>query len=314
MLKTDVLIIGGGPAGAACALRLRQLSIQFVVLDKAAFPRQKPCAGWITPEIFDLLGRKPSDYPGQLTKIDLFKISLRGLKFTLPTHQYAIRRLEFDAWLLSLAEAEPIQHTVQKIETVDGGYQIDDRYQANYLVGAGGTHCPVRKALCPHDHATKNQQLILAKEEEFPYDIADYRCHLWFFEDGLPGYSWYVPKTGGYLNVGIGASASGLREEGSTLNEFWQKYLDKLEDLQLVQGHNFKPIGYSYYLRGKSPQIRRGNAFFVGDSLGLATRDMGEGIRPAIQSGIMAAEMIHSGLDEKIKNIPRFSFPSIIFN
>jgi len=312
MLKTDVLIIGGGPAGAACALRLRQLSIQFVVLDKAAFPRQKPCAGWITPEIFDLLDRKPGDYPGYLTKFYSFNISFRGLKFTLPTHQYAIRRMEFDAWLLSLAEVTPIQHTVQKIETVDGGYQIDDCYQANYLVGAGGTHCPVRRALFPHDQASKNQRLIITKEEEFPYDIADYRCHLWFFEDGLPGYSWYFPKAGGYLNVGIGASASGLRNKGSTLNEFWHRHLEKLEDLKLVQGHKFKPIGYSYYLRSKSPQIRKGNAFLVGDALGLATCDMGEGIRPAIQSGIMAAEMINSGLDEKIKNIPRFSFPSLI--
>jgi flavin-dependent dehydrogenase len=41
------------------------------------------------------------------------------------------------------------------------------------------------------------------------YPFSDERCHLWFFEDGLPGYAWYVPKADGYLNVGIGGSAHG---------------------------------------------------------------------------------------------------------
>ena len=73
--------------------------------------------------------------------------------------------------------------------------------------GAGGTRCPVHRAffreLAPREEAL--QAAVL--EEEFAYDWSDGTCRLWFFERGLPGYGWYVPKAGGHLNVGIGAMA-----------------------------------------------------------------------------------------------------------
>lgn len=47
--NVDVIIVGGGPAGAACAWKLSQHQVDLLVLDKATFPRVKPCAGWITP-------------------------------------------------------------------------------------------------------------------------------------------------------------------------------------------------------------------------------------------------------------------------
>ncbi|MCK4821330.1 FAD-dependent oxidoreductase, partial [bacterium] len=50
MINTDVIIVGGGPAGATCAWRLRQSNIRCIILDKQRFPRTKICAGWITPE------------------------------------------------------------------------------------------------------------------------------------------------------------------------------------------------------------------------------------------------------------------------
>ena len=49
----DVVIVGGGPAGSACAWRLRQAGLEVVVIDKAIFPRDKVCAGWITPQVLD---------------------------------------------------------------------------------------------------------------------------------------------------------------------------------------------------------------------------------------------------------------------
>ncbi len=312
MIETDVLIVGGGPAGSACAWRLNQHHHKALILDQANFPRVKPCAGWITPAVFRHLGITPDDYPYGLTRFSSFKISLKGFRFTMPTHQYAIRRIEFDAWLLERAGTEFNNHRVKNIEIVDGRYIVDDQFSAHYLVGAGGTHCPVRRMLFNPDKALKKDGLIVAKEEEFAYSYHDDRCYLWFFEDKLPGYAWYVPKAEGYLNVGIGGSAQGLKDRKVTLNEHWDLLLEKLEDEGLVTGHDFKPDGHSYYLRSKSPQFRQGNAFLVGDALGLATRDMGEGIGAAIQSGILAADAIANHNSYAINSIPRFSFPSLI--
>lgn len=311
MQTTTVIIVGSGPAGAACAWQLARHNIPCLILDKAVFPRVKPCAGWITPKVFQYLELQPEKYPHGLTNFTSFLISLRGLKFRLPTHQYAIRRVEFDTWLLERSGVEAQQHQVHQIEIKAGNFVVDNQYSANFIVGAGGTHCPVRRALFDIQSKKHKGSLIITKEEEFAYPYHDDRCHLWFFEDGLPGYAWYVPKADGYLNVGIGGNAAGLQARRQSLNAHWIRLVEKLDRSGLVNGHNFQPQGYSYTLRGKAPRVRQGNAFLVGDALGLATRDMGEGIGAAIHSGLLVADAIIYDQPYEISAIPRYSFPSI---
>ena len=57
MDRCDVLIVGGGPAGSSCAWRLVTAGLDVVVVDKANFPRDKVCAGWITPAVVRVNGR-----------------------------------------------------------------------------------------------------------------------------------------------------------------------------------------------------------------------------------------------------------------
>ena len=112
MRKHKVVIVGGGPAGAACAEKLVQAGLKPLVVDKKNFPRHKVCAGWLTPGVFDSLGVHPDDYPGDLSIFPSLKIYLNGLPIRRRGAQYAIRRLEFDHWLLDRAGAELIQHEV----------------------------------------------------------------------------------------------------------------------------------------------------------------------------------------------------------
>ena len=312
MIKTDVLIIGGGPAGSACARRLKQANVRSILLDKADFPRFKPCAGWITPQVLEWVGREIDSYPHGLTEFTSFDVSINGLKFKLPTHQYSIRRFEFDAWLLELAEPEFHLHEVKQIRLENGEYVVDDEYSARYLVGAGGTHCPVYQTLFSQPSPRTPGALIVAQEQEFQYKVKDARCKLWFFENKLPGYAWYVPKKDGYVNVGVGGSAGQLKHNEDTLKHHWKLLVKNLEETGLIQDHAYKPSGHSYYLRQKPARIRLGNAFVVGDALGLATLDMGEGIGPAIRSGQLAAEAIINGGDYSVASIPRYSFPSLL--
>jgi len=303
MDHSEVIIIGGGPAGSACAGKLRQLNVGCLVLDRAVFPRDKLCAGWITPEVLDDLNTNPSDYPHGIIPLKKMHVTFRGIKFKVPTLQYSIRRYEFDNWLLQRSQAPVITHNVKQIERRNGSFIIDGVYSCNYIVGAGGTTCPVYKTFFNKSGSRLDENLIVTQEEEFPYAYTDPNCYLWFMENKLPGYAWYVPKENGYINVGVGGKGSGLKKQNDTIKRHWDILVRKLEEKGLVTGYDFKPKGHSYYLRNKESKLRRGNAFIIGDAAALATVDMGEGIGPAIRSGIYAAEAIAAGKEYTLDGI-----------
>jgi flavin-dependent dehydrogenase len=158
----------------------------------------------------------------------------------------------------------------------------------------------------------KKGSLIVAQEEEFPYPDTGQRCRLWFLQNKLPGYAWYVPKANGYLNIGVGGKMEQLKANHDTLKNHWNLLVGKLDRMGLVRSHEFHPSGHSYYLRQKRVEIRRGNAFLVGDALGLATLDMGEGIHPAVNSGLLAAGAILRDTPYSIASIPKYSFWSLL--
>ena len=62
METCDVIIVGGGPAGSSCAWKLRDAGLEVVVVDRASFPRDKVCAGWITPAVVEELQLDLADY------------------------------------------------------------------------------------------------------------------------------------------------------------------------------------------------------------------------------------------------------------
>jgi flavin-dependent dehydrogenase len=307
MISIEAIIVGGGPAGSSCAWRLKRAGVDCLVLDKETFPRLKLCAGWITPEVVRDLEIDIAAYPHRFLTFDgiRFHFSFVGAKADVVEH--SIRRVEFDDWLLRRSGAEFRQHEVRDIARDGDQYIIDGTYRCRYLVGAGGTRCPVHRAFFRNvtPHGRHLQAVTL--EEEFPYDYGDGQCHLWFFEKGLPGYSWYVPKADGYLNVGVGAAAGTLKRRGDDIKRHWNLLVDKLRRNGMVRGHEFDPKGYSYYMRGEVEVGRVGNAFVLGDAAGLATRDMAEGIGPAVRTGLMAAESIAEGREYRLDGIARYS-------
>ena len=112
MQTFDILIVGGGPAGSTLAYCLKNTSLKIGILDKQAFPRQKICAGWVTPEVMRVLNIDLVDYAknNNLQKISGFRISQLGQK-QLESHypgepvSYGIRRIEFDDYLLQRCDA-----------------------------------------------------------------------------------------------------------------------------------------------------------------------------------------------------------------
>ena len=313
MIEAQVIIVGGGPAGAACAWKLNQSGMSTIVLDKKDFPRSKLCAGWISPGVLKDLRLQKEDYPYGLLTFRRLNFHVYGRTLRVGTCQFSIRRIQFDHWLLKRARVPVHRHTVQKIRRENDTYIIDEAFRSRYLVGAGGTHCPVYRAFFKDDHPRKAQRLITTVEEEFQYDRRRDDCHLWFFENNLPGYAWYVPKADGYLNVGIGAKFSALKNRRTTIRHQWDYFTHRLSELSMVQGHTYRPRGYNYYLRQPVKNVQRGRAYVVGDAAGLATLDMGEGIGPAVKSGILCARAIFAGHRYSAAPVARLSLTSILW-
>ena len=313
MIEAEVIVVGAGPAGSACAWKLNQSGKQTVLIDKKVFPRHKLCAGWITPGVLKNLQFKKEEYPFGILTFERLFFHVGDRKFRVPTCQYSVRRYEFDHWLLKRAAVPLHRHAVQTIKKENGDFIIDNSYRSRYLVGAGGTHCPVYGAFFKDINSRGQQWLITTIEEEFKYDYKEANCHLWFFENKLPGYAWYVPKADGYLNVGIGGKFLKLKKSGKTIRRHWDDFIAKLEERSLVRGHTYRPRGYNYYLKQPLPAGQIGNAFIIGDAAGLATLDLGEGIGPAIKSGILAADAILSGRRFSTRSIARYSLPQIVW-
>jgi len=312
MIDAEVIVVGGGPAGSTCAWRLRQAGLETILLDKEDFPRSKPCAGWITPRAVRDLQLDLNAYPYNLVRFNRLHFHFHGHVFALPTRQYAIRRYEFDHWLLNRAGV-PVHHrAVSHIRREDGWYIVEDAYRSRRIVGAGGTHCPVFRTFFKELNPRSQDSQITAMEDEFPAEIVDSGCHLWFSEGNLAGYSWYVPKDNGYLNVGIGGKTEALKARGQSIQHHWDLFVRKLVDRSLISVEPRNPRGYVYYLRDNVSIVRSGDAFVIGDAAGLATRDMGEGIGPAIQSGIRAAEAIIHRTEFSLRSIPRYSFFDLV--
>jgi menaquinone-9 beta-reductase len=312
----DVLIVGGGPAGSSCAWGLRSSGLRVVVLDKARFPRNKVCGGWITPQVLQALEIDPEDYARGRTcqPITGFRISAMGRRRPISAMarrevqvsyrqavSYGIRRYEFDDYLLRRSGAEIRQGvSVHRIEPTSDGWTINGDIKARMLVGAGGHFCPVARRL-GNGHSPSNSpshsnvpEPVVAQELEFAMDAAQAKScpirpeipELYFCSD-LQGYGWCFRKDN-FLNVGLG------RLDQHALPRHVSDFMRFLRTTgKLTCDSPEKPAGHAYFLIGRSGrEIMADRVLLIGDSAGLAYIQSGEGIRPAVESGLFAANVI----------------------
>jgi flavin-dependent dehydrogenase len=299
VVHCDALIVGGGPAGSTCARALRLAGWDVVVADRARFPRDKVCAGWLTPEVFQLLQLQPAEYRAAgrtLQEISAFRTGLIAAappietRYTVPV-SYAIRRCEFDTFLLRRAGVRVLEETpVATIRRQAETWVVNDQIRARVLVGAGGHFCPVaRYLLRGHDSSPP----IVAKELEFRLDgyassVPADAPELFFCRD-LQGYAWCVRK-GDYLNVGIG------RRDRTNFASHVQDFAAFLASTgRAPDTSHWTWHGHAYHAGGAGirPLVAPG-ALLLGDAAGLAYPESGEGIKPAIESALIAAQSLVS--------------------
>jgi geranylgeranyl reductase family protein len=299
METCDALIVGGGPAGSSCAWKLRRHGLDVMVLDKASFPRDKVCAGWITPAVVQALQLDIDAYASErvLQPITAFRTGLIDggeLETRYPgTVSYGIRRREFDDYLLQRSGARLLPgQPLESMERRDGRWLVNGAIMAPLIIGAGGHFCPVARFLGAKLGA--GEPAVAAKEIEFEMDQAQRRdCRvradmpeLYFCRD-LKGYGWCFRK-GSYLNIGLGREGShGLKD-----------HLDHFCDFLRQRGRIPQDIpdrfrGHAYLLHGHAPRkLLDDGVLLIGDAAGLAYPQSGEGIRPAVESGLLAAAAV----------------------
>jgi flavin-dependent dehydrogenase len=296
--RSDVLIVGGGPGGSSCAGELRRAGLSVTVLDRAAFPRDKLCAGWITPAVVEALALDLGAYAREgrtLQPITAFRTSVMGgpeveSRYPRPV-SYGIRRCEFDHYLLRRSGACVVEGAaVTALTRAAGEWIVNGEYRAPLLVGAGGHFCPVARHLC----GPAEEGVVAAQEIELPIDaelagacpVRGEAPELFFTPD-LKGYGWCFRK-GDVLNVGLG------RLDRQRLSAHVTDFLAYLVGRgRLPAGFPARWKGHAYllYQTTRRAPVHEG-ALLVGDAAGLAYAPSGEGIRTAVESGLLAAQTI----------------------
>ena len=295
----DVLIVCGGPAGSTCARQLVAAGLDVLVMDKQKFPRDKVCAGWITPAVVKSLHLDIAEYSRDrvIQPVYGFQTSIMGAaevetRYREPA-SYGIRRCEFDNYLLRRSGARLLLGVSMNSMQRDGDmWFINDRIQTPMVVGAGGHFCPVARTM--RTPPERGASLVVAQEIEFPINHQERsECRLdneivqMYFCPDLKGYGWCFAK-GSYLNIGLG------REDSHRLSEHVEHFRRWLEQRKIIPRNLRKKFnGHAYLLYpGSNRTVTGRGVLLIGDAAGLAYAQSGEGIRPAVESGLMAAEVI----------------------
>jgi len=275
---------------------LRAAGLDVVVVDKAAFPRDKVCAGWITPEVVEALRLDVDDYRRGRTfqPITGFRTGRIGgpaveTDYARPV-SFAIRRCEFDDYLLRRSGARLQTGTpVTSLRRLHDHWIVNEELRAPVLVGAGGHFCPVAR----HLHGNREgEALVVAQEVEFR--IEPDRCRVEpgtaeiYFSPDLQGYGWCVHK-GDFLNVGLGRRDP--PERLSTQVRDFVAFLLREGRLGGDMPSAWRGHAYRLYER-TSRRLFGDGVLLVGDAAGLAYPASGEGILPAVESGLLAAEAL----------------------
>jgi flavin-dependent dehydrogenase len=208
-------------------------------------------------------------------------------------------RREFDHYLLERARAagaDVREGARVTAVSVDGdGVRVEcgeTIHTAPLVVGAGGHRCPVAQAL---GEVSSDEEVVVAQESEtrLPPERVGALGKAWeapelYVERDLRGYGWYFPK-GDVLNIGVGCMAG----PGADLPRRRDALVNALRVSGMLPADlPIEPFrGHAYVVRRRAPRRLAGERFcLVGDAAGLARDLSGEGIGPAIRSGILAAD------------------------
>jgi geranylgeranyl reductase family protein len=317
--KTDVVVAGAGPAGAAAAITLARLGRRVTLVDKARFPRDKCCGDGLTTGALrrlESLGLDPSVVPSwEVVERALLRVpDGNEITLALPTDgsQYAAsaRRMDLDAALVDLARTGGVDvregSAVTAVAPLDGGgVRVDlggEHVDAWYAIGADGMWSPVRRSLGLEQPGYLGDWHAARQYVRGVGPLAR-QMWVWFEEDLLPGYAWSFPLPDGTANIGFGIR----RVRGEPTGQMKQQWDDvfRRSHIAEVLGPGAHPEG-PWKAWPIPAQIAHttlsgldGRVLFVGDAARASDPMTGEGIAQALETGELAARAVAAAGPER---------------
>jgi geranylgeranyl reductase family protein len=287
--KFDVAVVGAGPAGSTTAYRLSRAHARVLLIDKARFPRDKPCGGGLTTRAVRQL--PVSVEPVVEDRITRVRCRLRyGRTMERSSEQVLCRmtqRRRLDAHLVEQAvdAGATFRDGVRTQIESDRLLRVDGKpIEVNALVGADGANGITAKALGLGGDIVNG----VALEGNLPYERlprGDWRGMLVLELATLPGgYGWIFPK-GDHVNVGVGGWGSEGPRLRDHLRRLCAQYGFGADELTSVRGHRLP-------MRRSRTRLAEGRALLVGDAAGVLDPVSGDGIYEALVTAELAAGQI----------------------
>jgi len=323
--STDVLVIGGGPAGASAAYWLAKLGHEVTVVERKAFPREKTCGDGLTPRAVHQLNEMGlGDQLAQFHRYNGLRATGMGRQLELewpkhpvyPQYGYVVRRRELDTKVARNAVAAGAtllagHDALQPI--VDRGFvrgavvqpSIGDplEIRARYVVVADGANSRFGRALgtfrtreWPYGTAIRTYWETPRHAEpwiESALDVKDRNGN------PMPGYGWIFPVGDGTVNIGVGLLSTFREFKSVNTTHLLDAYAHQVaERWEIDADHPECKATSGRIPMGGSVGPKAGPSYLViGDAAGSVNPFNGEGIDYAYETARMAAQVLHEALD-----------------
>jgi geranylgeranyl reductase family protein len=317
-LDADVVVVGGGPAGAAAAITLVRAGQRVVLVDKAIFPRDKCCGDGLTVAALrrlEGLGLDPASVASWEQAEEAVVAAPGGVRLRLPLPsgpgQFAAsaRRTDLDAALVRRAAAVgagviegsavvdvgPGQGGDAVVLRLAAGGRREGELVSSYVIAADGMWSTIRKTL-GLGQAGYLGDWQAGREYVGGVGPLARKLWVWFEPDLAPGYAWSFPLPDGTANLGYGV----VRRPGSRPGTLRGQRVDLLArpHIAAVLGSDASPISpwkswpIPTRIGATSLAGLGGRVLFVGDAARAGDPMTGEGIAQALETAELAARAI----------------------